>query len=106
MCNVGSLCKSLPYDPVEDVTPVSLIGTTPNVMVVHPSVTAASVAEFISYAKANPGKVSFGSSGVGTSTHLGVELLKSMTGVDLVHVPYKGGDRRNLKPGYKLLEAG
>jgi len=60
-------------------------------MAVHPSVPATTVAEFIAYAKANPGKISYGSSGVGTSTHLGVELFKSMTGIDIVHVPYKGG---------------
>jgi tripartite-type tricarboxylate transporter receptor subunit TctC len=97
VCNVGShgigpsLYKKLSYDAIKDVTYIGLIGTTPNVMVVHPSVPAATVAEFIAYAKANPGKVSYGSSGVGTSTHLGVELFKSMAGVQLVHVPYKGG---------------
>jgi tripartite-type tricarboxylate transporter receptor subunit TctC len=97
LCNVGShgvaasLYKKLPYDPIRDVTYIGLIGTTPNVMVVHPSVPARTVTEFIAYAKANPGKVSYGSSGVGTSTHLGVELFKAMAGVELVHVPYKGG---------------
>src|SRR6267378_351393 len=97
LCNVGShgigpsLYRKLGYDPVKDVTYIGLIGVTPNVMAVHPSVPATSVAEFISYAKANPGKLSYGSSGVGTSTHLGVELFKSMTGVQIVHVPYKGG---------------
>ena len=102
VCNIGShgiagsLYKSLPYDPVKDVTPVALIGTTPNIMVVHPSVPATNVAQFIAYAKANPGKVSFGSSGVGTSTHLGVELFKTMTGVNLVHVPYKGGGQSGV----------
>src|SRR2546423_10026923 len=60
-------------------------------MAVHPSVPAHTVAEFITYAKANPGKLSYGSSGIGTSTHLGVELFKSMAGIDIVHVPYKGG---------------
>jgi tripartite-type tricarboxylate transporter receptor subunit TctC len=97
VCNIasnaiaGSLYKNLPYDPIKDFTPISLIGTTPNVMVIHPSVPAANVAQFIAYAKANPGKMSYGSSGVGTSTHLSVELFKSMAGVNLVHVPYKGG---------------
>ena len=81
---------------MKDVTPVALIGTTPNIMVVHPSVPATNVAQFIAYAKANPGKVSFGSSGVGTSTHLGVELFKTMTGVNLVHVPYKGGGQSGV----------
>jgi tripartite-type tricarboxylate transporter receptor subunit TctC len=97
LCNIGShsigpsLYRKLPYDALKDVTYIGLIGTTPNVMVVHPSVPATTVAEFIAYAKANPGKVSYGSSGVGTSTHLGVELFKTMTGIQLVHVPYKGG---------------
>ena len=97
LCNIGShgigpsLYKKVGYDPLKDVTYIGLIGVTPNVMAVHPSVPAHTVAEFIAYAKANPGKVSYGSSGVGTSTHLGVELFKSMTGIQLVHVPYKGG---------------
>ena len=97
LCNVGShgvgpsLYKNLGYDALKDVTYIGLIGVTPNVMAVHPSVPADTVAEFIAYAKANPGKLSYGSSGVGTSTHLGVELFKSMTGVQIVHVPYKGG---------------
>ena len=97
LCNIGShgiapsLYKKLPYDGIKDVTHISLVGTTPNVMVVNPSVPATTVAEFIAHVKANPGKLSYGSSGVGTSTHLGVELLKSMTGMQIVHVPYKGG---------------
>ena len=97
LCNIGShgigpvLYKKIPYDAIRDVTYLGLIGTTPNVMAVHPSVPANTVAEFIAYARANPGKISYGSSGVGTSTHLGVELFKSMTGIDIVHVPYKGG---------------
>jgi len=97
LCNVGShgigpaLYKKLGYDGLSDVTPIGLIGLTPNVLAVHPSVPATTVAEFIAYAKANTGKLSYGSSGVGTSTHLGVELFKSLTGVQIVHVPYKGG---------------
>jgi tripartite-type tricarboxylate transporter receptor subunit TctC len=97
LCNVGShgigpsLYKKLGYDAVKDVTYIGLIGLTPNVLAVHPSVPANNVAEFIAYAKANPGKLSYGSSGVGTSTHLGVELLRSLTGIQIVHVPYKGG---------------
>ncbi|HZD19412.1 MAG TPA: tripartite tricarboxylate transporter substrate binding protein [Burkholderiales bacterium] len=97
LCNVGShgigpaLYRKLAYDALKDVTYIGMIGVTPNVLAVHPSVPARTVAEFIAYAKANPGKLSYGSSGVGTSTHLGVELFKSMAGVDIVHVPYKGG---------------
>ena len=80
----------LPYHPSTDFTPISMIGTTPNVVVIHPSVPAATLKEFIAYARANPGKLTYGSSGVGGSPHLAMELLKSMTGIDLVHVPYKG----------------
>src|SRR5260221_6696596 len=95
LCNIGShgvapaLYKKIPYDAIRDVTYIGLIGTTPNVMAVHPAVPANTVAEFIAYARANPGRISYGSSGVGTSTHLGVELVKSMTGIDIVHVPYQ-----------------
>jgi len=66
------------------------MGTTPNVLVVHPAVPAANFKEFIAYAKANPGKIRYGSSGTGGSPHLAMELLKSMTGTDMLHVPYKG----------------
>jgi tripartite-type tricarboxylate transporter receptor subunit TctC len=96
LCNIGShgigpSLYRLSYDAIKGVTFIGLIGTTPNVMAVHPSVPANSVAEFIAYAKANPGKISYGTSGVGTSTHLGVVLFQSMAGIDIVHVPYKGG---------------
>jgi tripartite-type tricarboxylate transporter receptor subunit TctC len=97
LCNIGShgigpaLYRKLAYDALKDVSYIGMIGVTPNVLAVHPSVPASTVAEFIAYARANPGKLSYGSSGVGTSTHLGVELFKSMAGVDIVHVPYKGG---------------
>jgi tripartite-type tricarboxylate transporter receptor subunit TctC len=85
-----ALYKKLPYDHIKDFAPVSLIGTVPNVLVVHPSVPAKSFAEFISYAKANPGKINYGSSGVGSPPHLSMELLRSLTGINMVHVPYKG----------------
>jgi tripartite-type tricarboxylate transporter receptor subunit TctC len=85
-----ALYKKLPYDHLRDFAPVSLIGTVPNVLVVHPSVPAKSFAEFVSYAKANPGKINYGSSGVGSPPHLSMELLRSLTGINLVHVPYKG----------------
>ena len=86
-----ALYKRLSYDAVKDLSPISLIGMTPNVLVVHPSLLAKSVGEFISYAKASSGKLNFGSSGVGASPHLTMELFKTTTGIDLVHVPYKGG---------------
>ena len=85
-----ALYKKLPYDHLKDFAPVSLIGTVPNVLVVHPSVPAKSLAEFTAYAKANPGKINYGSSGVGSPPHLSMELLRSLTGINLVHVPYKG----------------
>ena len=82
--------KNLPYDHIRDFAFPSMIGSTPNVFVVHPAVPINSLGEFIAYAKANPGKLSFGSSGVGASPHLSIELLKTMTGINIVHVPYKG----------------
>ena len=84
-----ALYKKLSYDLLRDFVPLSLIGTTANLMVVHPSVPAKSVQEFIAYARANAGKIDYGSTGVGISTHLSMELFKTMTGVNLVHVPYK-----------------
>jgi tripartite-type tricarboxylate transporter receptor subunit TctC len=85
-----ALYKKLPYDHLKDFASVSLIGTVPNALVVHPSVPVKSMQEFITYAKANPGKINYGSSGVGSPPHLSMELLRSMTGINLVHVPYKG----------------
>src|SRR5688572_8970431 len=84
-----ALYKKLSYDLFRDFAPLSLIGTTANIMVVHPSVPAKSVQEFIAYARANAGKIDYGSTGVGISTHLSMELFKTMTGVNIVHVPYK-----------------
>ncbi len=85
-----ALFKNLPYHPIKDFAPVSLFGTTPNVLVIHPSVPATSLKELIAYVKAKPGALSYGSSGVGGSPHLAMELLKSMTGMEMLHVPYKG----------------
>jgi tripartite-type tricarboxylate transporter receptor subunit TctC len=82
---------SLGYDPVIDFTPVSLLGIFPNLMVVPNSLPFTSVGEFVAYAKVNRGKVAFGSSGVGTSVHLSGELFKRMAGIDMIHVPYRGG---------------
>ena len=81
----------LPFDPVRDFTPVSLAVSLPNVLVVTPSLPVKSVSDLIRHAKANPGKLSYASSGTGTSPHLSMELLKSLAGFDLTHVPYKGG---------------
>jgi tripartite-type tricarboxylate transporter receptor subunit TctC len=85
-----TLYAKLGYNLMRDLAPVILVARVPNVMVVHPSVPARSVKEFIDYAKANPGKVNFASSGSGTSIHMSGELFKLLTGVDIVHVPYKG----------------
>jgi tripartite-type tricarboxylate transporter receptor subunit TctC len=88
---VPTLYRKLPYDAVKDFAPLTLAVTLPNVLVVHPTVPAKSVKELIAHAKANPGKLSYASTGSGTSPHLSMELLKTMAGIDLVHVPYKGG---------------
>jgi tripartite-type tricarboxylate transporter receptor subunit TctC len=80
----------MPYDVFKDFTPITLIGSVHNVLVVHPSVPANTLQELVAYAKANPGKVTFGSGGVGSQAHMGGELLKAMAGVDMVHVAYKG----------------
>ena len=86
----ATLYKQLPYNFIRDVEPVAGMVQMPNVMEVHPSVPAKSVAEFIAYAKANEGKLSYASAGNGTSAHLATELFKAMTGVQLLHVPYRG----------------
>lgn len=86
-----SLYLKLSFDPVKDFTPITLAVTLPNVLVIHPGIPVNSLREFISYAKANPSKLSYASTGSGTSPHLSMELLKSMAQIELVHVPYKGG---------------
>ena len=85
-----SMYRKLGYDPFKDFEPVSLVASIPNLLAVHPSVPAQNVKELVAYARANPGKISFGSGGVGTSNHLGTELLAVRTGTSMVHVPYKG----------------
>jgi tripartite-type tricarboxylate transporter receptor subunit TctC len=85
-----SLHKSLPYDPIRDFSPVTLMASSPTVLVVHPSVPARSVKELIALAKAKPGQLNYGSGGTGSSTHLVAELFKSTAGIDINHVPYKG----------------
>jgi len=86
----ASLYKNLPFDFIRDMTPVAGFIRVPNVMEVNPNVPARTVKEFIDYAKANPGKVNLASSGIGTSVHLSGALFMMMTGVELVHVPYRG----------------
>ncbi len=87
--NPGMYAK-LPYDPIKDFTPISLALKVPFFVVVNPSLPAGSIKELVAYLKANPGKVNFGSAGNGASNHLSTELFKSVTGVSIVHVPYKG----------------
>ncbi len=91
----------LPFDFIRDSVPVAGTMRLANVMEVHPAVPANNLAEFIAYAKANPGKINFASGGVGTSPHLSGELLKTMTGINLVHVPYRG-----TAPAFSDLLAG
>ena len=86
----AALYKSLPFNPETDFAPVALLATVPIVLMVHPSVPAKNVQELVALAKAKPGTLNFGSSGIGTTNHLAGELLKRMTGIDIVHVPYKG----------------
>jgi tripartite-type tricarboxylate transporter receptor subunit TctC len=86
-----SLMKKLPYDPLKDLQPVVLIERSALILVAGPGLKANSVKELIDYARANPGKVGFGSSGVGGAHHLSGEMLKLRTGVDMIHIPYKGG---------------
>jgi len=86
-----ALFASMPFDGVKDFSPITLLAYVTNTMVVHPSVPANTVPEFIAYAKANPGKVIYASSGAGSTNHLCAALLEKMTGIEMVHVPYRGG---------------
>ena len=86
----ATLYPNLPFDPVKDFTAVGQVSTSPLVLVVIPSLAVKSAAEFIALAKARPGQLSYGSSGNGSTPHLAVELLKTVAGLDIVHVPYKG----------------
>ena len=114
------LYKNMPYDPVKDFAPVGQVGVTPCVLAVHPSLPVTDVKQLIALLKANPGKYSYGSGGNGSSAHLSAELFKSMAGVDVVHVPYKGASPAltdvmagrivmfigNLPPAMPLIKAG
>jgi tripartite-type tricarboxylate transporter receptor subunit TctC len=86
-----SLYPNLSFDPLKDVTPISLAVSLPNIVVVHPSVPAKSLAELVALSKAKPGTFNYSTSGSGSAGHLAGELFKSMTGADFTHVPYKGG---------------
>ena len=86
----AALYKSLPFDPARDFAPVALLASVPIVLMVNPSLPVKNVQELVALAKAQPGKLNFGSSGIGATNHLAGELLKRMTGIDIVHVPYKG----------------
>jgi len=96
MGNAGShginaaVYANLPYDIQRDFAPVSQVAVAPNVMVINPSLPAKTVAEFVAYAKSQPGKLSYASGGNGSSAHMSMELFKSMAGVDIQHIPYKG----------------
>jgi tripartite-type tricarboxylate transporter receptor subunit TctC len=85
-----ALFPKLPYDAQKDFVPIILVGTSPNILVVHPGLPAKSVAELIALAKARPGKLSYASSGAGSLQHIAAELFKSIAGVDILHVPFKG----------------
>jgi tripartite-type tricarboxylate transporter receptor subunit TctC len=82
--------RKLPYDALKDFTPIAMIAGTPNVLIVPPSIPVSTVQEFVAYVRANPGKLSYGSAGPGTLTHLAMEQLKVAANLDIVHVPYRG----------------
>lgn len=86
----ASLYKNMSFDPVKDLAPVALLASQPNILVVHPSVPVKSVKELIAFARARPGQLNYASSGSGAAAHLAAELFKSMAGVRMVHIPYKG----------------
>ena len=86
-----SLYKKMPFDTIKDFAPISLLATSPFVLVVHPSVPAKTVAEFIALAKKQSGKLNYSSAGVGTNLHVAAELFKNLTKTEILHVPYKGG---------------
>jgi len=96
-----SLYAGLPFDPVRDLAPVSVVATSPSALAVHPKVAAQSVRELIALAKAQPGRLTYASAGSGSSQHLSAEMFKQAAGVDIVHVPYKGA-----APGITDLLAG
>ena len=112
LCNIATHAivparygRKIPYHPISDFSFSSMIGTVPNLFMVHPSFPAKTIRDYIRYARKNPGKVSFGSSGVGGSPHLSIELLKTLTGLDIVHVPYKGASLALADAGTGHIES-
>ncbi|MBI3045210.1 MAG: tripartite tricarboxylate transporter substrate binding protein [Betaproteobacteria bacterium] len=87
--NAG-LFRKLPYDPIKDFAPISMIATTPFMLIVHPSLPVKSVRELVAVAKAKPGQINYASAGTGTAAHLAMEMFRVGTGIDIVHIPYKG----------------
>ena len=96
-----SIYKKLPYDTLRDLAPISTLASGPGLLVVHPSMPVTTVKEFIAFAKARPGMISYASAGTGTPPHLGGELFKAMAGIDMTHIPYKGNG-----PAYNDLLSG
>jgi tripartite-type tricarboxylate transporter receptor subunit TctC len=90
LVTAAAVYKNLDYDPVKNFAPIAMLIYAPQMLVVHPSVPAKTFAEFVAYAKANPGKITFGSSGYGTQPHILGEMLKHAAGIKLVHIPYRG----------------
>jgi tripartite-type tricarboxylate transporter receptor subunit TctC len=90
MAIVPNLQKKVPYDPLKDFDAVSLIASAPMLVVVHPSVPVHTVKQLVAFARARPGEINYASNGIGSSTHLATEMFRQMTGINIVHVPYKG----------------
>jgi len=86
-----SVYAKMPFDPVRDFAPITFVASNINVLVVHPSLPVQDVKQLVAYAKSNPGKLSYGSAGTGTSQHLAAELFKQINGIEMTHIPYKGG---------------
>jgi tripartite-type tricarboxylate transporter receptor subunit TctC len=86
-----TLHKNLPFQPIRDFAPITQLSSFPNLLTVHPTLPVKTVKDLVALAKAKPGSINYGSSGAATGTHLSAELFKHMTGIDMVHVPYKGG---------------
>jgi tripartite-type tricarboxylate transporter receptor subunit TctC len=88
--NAPATQKNMPYDPIKDFAAITNVFSSPNVIILHPSVPAGSISELVAYAKRNPGKLSYGSSGMGGVQHIEMEQLKQLAGIDIVHIPYNG----------------